>query len=279
MGHKTREYDFSDRDFNVIRQLVMARTGISLSEAKRDMVYSRLSRRLRQLDISTFKDYCALVSTDESEEHGHFVNAITTNLTAFFREEHHFHYLKDTLLPELMANKSATRQIRIWSAGCSTGEEPYSLAMVLKENLPQAAGWDVKILASDLDTNVLAKAAEGVYDEERVSGISAQRLKRWFKRGKGSRQGKVRVSSELRDMICFRQINLMEEWPLRGPFDFMFCRNVVIYFDKPTQRVLFNRYADLLADDARLFVGHSESLYKVTDRFELIGNTIYQKRK
>jgi len=272
-----REFDFSDKDFEKIREFVKNETGITLSDAKKNMVYGRLSRRLRSLKIATFGEYLNVVSSSSSEERGQFINAITTNLTSFFREEHHFDFLKNTIIPEIMAKNSHTKKIRIWSAGCSTGEEPYSIAIALYESVPDIDTWDIKILATDLDTNVLAHGQRGVYDVERISGISKQRKKIWFRKGKGQHQGSVKVDGRLQELITFRQLNLMQNWPMKGPFDFMFCRNVVIYFDKATQRVLFDRYANLVRDKGYLFLGHSESLYKVSERFNLIGNTIYHK--
>lgn len=273
----SRDFEFSDKDFKFIRTLVAEKTGIVLSDAKRDLVYGRLSRRLRHLGIERFSDYCQLLAEGDEDELVQFVNAITTNLTSFFREPHHFDYLGKTLLP-ILEKQNTHRKIRIWSAGCSTGEEPYSIAMVVKEMCPRLDRLDVKILATDLDSNVLAKAETGVYDLSRVEGIPKERLRRWFRKGRGENEGTVKVSSELQEMITFRQLNLMQPWPMKGPFDVIFCRNVVIYFDKPTQRTLFNRYADLLVDGGHLFVGHSETLFKVTDRFELIGKTVYRKR-
>lgn len=272
---KEREHRFTNKDFKFIRQLVLEKTGISLSEAKHDMVYGRLSRRLRQLRLVKFSDYCRILKDGDDEELKIFINAMTTNLTSFFRENHHFEYLGKTLLPQLLATKTEPR-LRIWSAGCSTGEEPYSIAMVLKEVLPANHDWDVKILATDLDTNVLAHGQRGVYDASRTTGIPQPRLKRWFRKGSGANEGSVRVSPELQELITFKQLNLMHGWPMKGPFDIIFCRNVVIYFDKPTQKVLFDRYSDILADDGHLFLGHSESMYKVSNRFDLIGKTIYQ---
>lgn len=270
-----REFVFTEDDFQFIRKLVSEKTGIVLNDAKRNLVYSRLSRRLRQLGLDLFADYCNLLKAGDDDELVHFMNAITTNLTSFFRENHHFEYMHDTLLPELMATKTE-RRIRIWSAGCSTGEEPYSLAMVMHETLPKT-GWDVRILATDLDSDVVAKAQRGVYTQERVNGISPERQRRWFLRGKGNSDGLVQVRPPLRDLITFRQLNLMSEWPLKGPLDLIICRNVVIYFDKPTQRILFDRYADLLPVNGHLIIGHSESLHKVTDRFKLVEKTIYRK--
>ena len=273
-----REFVFTDKDFARIRDIVKENTGIHLSDAKKNMVYGRLSRRLRQLRMESFNAYVDMIAEGHDEELVNFINAITTNLTAFFRENHHFEFLANTLLPELMARKGSDRRIRIWSAGCSSGEEPYSIAMTVAESLPPGQYWDVKILATDLDSNMVATAARGVYTLERVQGLSKQRLRRWFRRGKGDKSGMVKVSKELQELITFKQLNLMHDWPLSGPIDVIFCRNVVIYFDKDTQRRLFDRYADLMIDQGHLFIGHSESLFKVTDRFDSLGSTIYRKR-
>lgn len=272
-----KEFVFTDKDFQRVRTMVLEHTGICLSEIKHDMVYSRLAKRIRALNLASFSEYLDLLNDATHEEMGNFVNAITTNLTSFFREPHHFEYLKNTLLPRLMQENADSRQIRIWSAGCSTGEEPYSLAITVKEAIPDRLGWDVRILATDLDTNVIAKGQSGIYTEERVNGLSKAVLKRWFARGKGPNAGSVRVSPELQEMIIFKQLNLMGSWPVRPGVDIIFCRNVVIYFDKETQKTLFDRYADTLKPDGSLFIGHSETLYKVTDRFNLLGKTIYQR--
>lgn len=276
---REKEFHFTDKEFKFISDLVGERTGIVLSSAKRQMVYGRLSRRLRQLKLTKFSDYCDLLTSGHEEELIEFTNALTTNLTAFFRENHHFEYLKQTVIPELIRNKAGSKRIRIWSAGCSSGEEPYSIAMCMREALPKSSGWDIKILATDLDSNMVERGKAGVYTTERVEGLSPERMKKWVKKGTGDNADKVRMSEDLRDMITFKELNLMEAWPIKGPFDFMFCRNVVIYFNKDTQRILFDRYADLLAPKAHLFIGHSESLNKVTDRFNLLGKTIYQKVK
>lgn len=272
-----REFEFTDHHFNVLRSLVNKNTGISLSDAKRDLVYGRISRRLRKLGLTGFDQYCRLLKTNPEVELGNFVNALTTNKTEFFREVHHFHYLNKTAIPELLKSRELDRRIRIWSAGCSTGQEPYSIAMTLMESIPHINNWDIKILATDIDTDVIARAETGIYPEDIIDGVSKERLKRWFKKGKGKKNGMVRASDELKELISFKRLNLMDTWPMRGTFDIIFCRNVVIYFDKPTQRILFNRYADLMKDDGLLFVGHSESLFSVSDRFELLGNTIHKK--
>ncbi|HPF59786.1 MAG TPA: protein-glutamate O-methyltransferase [Candidatus Competibacteraceae bacterium] len=272
------EFEFSDQDFQRVRRIINQVAGISLADGKRELVYSRLSRRLRQRGFRRFEDYCDFLETSGDEtELSEFVNALTTNLTSFFRESHHFEFLAKELLPGLIRSRGLNnRRIRIWSAGCSTGEEPYSIAIVLREVLP-ATGWDVKILATDLDSNVLATAERGVYEWNRVKDLSEPRLRRWFQKGRNAQAGWVRVAPALRDLITFRQLNLMDDWPMRGPFDLIFCRNVVIYFDKPTQQILFERYADILAERGHLFVGHSESLFKVTERFAPLGKTIYQR--
>ncbi len=270
-----REFVLTDRDFNTIRKIVSDRTGIVLSDGKRDMIYGRLVRRLRTLGLSGFSEYCDLISREDGGELSEFINAITTNLTAFFRENHHFEFLENELLPFIMENKK-DHKLRIWSAGCSSGEEPYSIAMTVRENIPDS--WDIKILATDLDTNMVNKASAGVYDEGRVSGLDEKRLRRWVKKGRGSNSGMIKISDELRNIITFKQLNLMNDWPFKGPFDFIFCRNVVIYFSKDTQRILFNRFADLLPDGGHIFIGHSESMFNVCDRFKLLGKTIYKKQ-
>lgn len=271
---KDREFKLTDKDFNLISKIVGERTGIVLSSSKRDMVYSRLTRRLRFLGLTHFSDYCDLIQSGNEAELLEFTNAITTNLTSFFREPHHFEYLEKTVLPELVKSK-LNKKLRIWSAGCSSGEEPYTLAITLKENVP--ATWDVKILATDLDTNMVAKGKNGIYENDKLTGLNQSQLKKWVRRGRGEQDGMVCMAESLKDMITFKQLNLMHDWPIKGPFDFIFCRNVVIYFDKDTQRVLFDRYANMLDKGAHMFIGHSESLHNVTNRFKLLGKTIYQK--
>ncbi|MBM3224631.1 MAG: protein-glutamate O-methyltransferase CheR [Candidatus Tectomicrobia bacterium] len=271
------EFTLTTQDFDWIRTLVTEQTGIVLSEAKRDLVYGRLTKRLRHLGLDSFRAYCQRLQAGDPGELEHLVNALTTNLTMFFREVHHFDYLADTVLPALLARHAQSRRLRLWSAGCSTGEEPYSLAMVCREVVPANAGWDVKILATDIDSSVLATAQQGIYSAERVQGMSPERLQHWFRKGQGQHAGLVRVSPALQELITFRQLNLIHPLPMRGPFDVIFCRNVVIYFDKPTQRQLFERFADVLDPQGHLFVGHSESLFKVTERFALLGKTIYRR--
>ena len=269
-----REFHLSDREFDEIRKLVREHTGISLAESKRELVYSRLVRRLRRLSLRTFEDYIALLGQGEAAELEEFTNAITTNLTSFFREGHHFEFLTETVFPALEKRNAATRRLRVWSAGCSTGEEPYSIAIALQEAMARFRGWDVRILATDLDSHVVAHAQAGEYKAERFEKMADQRCARWFEETKA---GTLTASPALKSLITFRQLNLMHQWPFKGPFDIIFCRNVVIYFDKETQRALFDRMAELQRNDDHLFIGHSESLFKVCDRYQLIGKTIYRK--
>ncbi len=273
-----RTYNYSTVEFERIRALVLSLMGISLSEAKQDLVYGRLCKRLRHLQFDEFSQYCDLLEKGNTPEIEHFTNAITTNLTSFFREAHHFEFLTKTLLPELMKSKKISKHLRVWSAGCSTGEEPYSLAMTLLESRIQRPEWNARILATDIDSNVLATAKAGTYDIERISNLD-KKLNRWVEKGTGVNAGKIQMVPQLQDLITFKQLNLMHSWPFKGPFDFIFCRNVVIYFNKETQKVLFDRFAEMLPVGGHLLIGHSESLYKVTDRFELIGKSIYQRTK
>lgn len=273
-----RQYTLADSDFEFFQRLITVQTGIVINETKKELVYSRLSKRIRALGLSGFKEYIDLLrNVDSKDELVAVINAITTNLTAFFREEHHFEYIEKTLLPELIRKKRDNKTIRVWSAGCSTGEEPYSLAMVLAENL--SADWDWKILATDIDTDVLNTARSRVYSAERITGISPERQKRWLKKGTGPNSGLVQIKKSLGEHISFKPLNLMDSpWPMSGKFDFIFCRNVIIYFDMPTKKKLVERYADQLVDDGHLFIGHSESLFQVTDCYDSVGNTIYRKR-
>jgi chemotaxis protein methyltransferase CheR len=273
------DFTLSQAQFDRLRELVREHTGIALSEAKRQLVYGRLARRLRALKIETFAEYIELIERGEASELEEFVNAVTTNLTSFFREPHHFDYLAREELPAVVARDSGRHRMRIWCCAASTGEEPYSIAMVLREAETLLRGWDVKLLATDLDSNVLAHAAAGIYAAERFAGMDPKRVARFFDKGGGPHQGKLRARDELRNLVTFKQLNLMKEWPVRGPFDAIFCRNVIIYFDKATQRALFERMARLQQPGDFLFLGHSESLYRVSEHYELIGKTIYRRVK
>jgi len=271
------DYELSDKQFNRIRELVREHTGIALSEAKRQLVYGRLVRRLRALKLDTFGEYIEMLEEGIEKELEEFTNAITTNLTSFFREPHHFEYLASDVLPQLVARDPGTRRGRIWCCAASTGEEPYSIAMILREAQELLHGWDMKLLATDLDSAVLATGAAGVYNADRLQSVAGARVSRFFHKGSGAQLGKYRVHEDLRSLITFKQLNLMHDWPMRGPFDAIFCRNVIIYFDKETQRALFERMAALQRPGDYLFLGHSESLYRVSDKYELVGRTIYRR--
>lgn len=276
---RNREFSYTEKDFVFLSALVKARAGINLSNAKRELVYGRLSKRLRSLSFTTFKQYCEYLEQENEEELTHFINAITTNVTDFFRENHHFEFLSENWLPEQIANqsRSGNRRIRIWSAGCSSGEEPYSIAITLRECIPEIGRWDVKILATDLNSSIVEKARAGIYPLERVADIPANSRKRWFRQGVGSNSGTVAVSDEIKNMVTFKSLNLTDFWPMKGPFDAIFCRNVIIYFDKPTRRSVINRLSDMLEVGGYLFIGHSESLFGDNEKFELVGRTIHRK--
>ena len=279
MENRSKEFLFTEKDFNYLAQLAGTRAGIKLSSGKRELIYGRLARRLRSLGMKSFKQYCDKLKEGDEEELTHFVNAITTNVTSFFRENHHFEFLAKNLLPDLIEKQNGKDRprLRLWSAGCSSGEEPYSIAMVLQESIPDFKRWDAKILATDLDSNIVDKASRGIYPLQRIQDVSLARRKRWFSLGIGNNEGTGKVGNDIRQMITYRQLNLTEEWPIRGPFDAIFCRNVTIYFDKPTRIMLLNRFANVLSDGGHLFVGHSESLFGLTDRFRSVGRTIHQK--
>jgi len=273
---RLREFEFADEDFEALRQLVKQTTGIALSDQKRELVYGRLARRLRALNIRSFREYRNLLAGD-SDELVQFCNAITTNLTAFFREPHHFDHLKEHVLQPLAAKPGAVRRFRIWSSACSTGEEPYTIAMTVLESIPNLERWDIRILATDLDSDVLGKASRGVYLAERLRTLSAERRQRFFTPVQGAKEPSFTVAHDMARLITFRQLNLMHPFPMKGPLDVIVCRNVLIYFDKDTQRELVGRMARLQRPGDLLFLGHSESLFKVSTDYTLIGRTIYRR--
>ena len=270
-----REFRFSRQEFEQVRALVKKTTGINLEVNRYELVYNRLAGRLRVFRLRAFSEYLALIR-DSNGEFVNFINAITTNVTSFFREQHHFEYLTQTILSSWRAQESR-RRIRIWSAGCSSGEEPYSIAMVLKENLNEFKDWDIKILATDLDSSILEKAKRGIYPEECVLNLNPERRRLWFRRGRGGNKGFVRVCPSLQELITFKQLNLMHKWPFKGPIDLIFCRNVVIYFDKETTRNLIAQFYQILTNDGHLFMGHSESIMGTEVCFDRMGRTIYRK--
>lgn len=267
---QNREFTWSTADFSRVQALIYQRAGISLHEGKHAMVYSRLSRRLRDTGYTSFNDYLNWLEGHDGPEWQEFINALTTNLTAFFRESHHF---------EILAKLLKTRPSGPWNIWCnaaSTGEEPYSIVITALENLnPNGA---FKLSASDIDTGVLEKASRGVYRQEGLKGLSSEQLKRFFLRGKDSNAGLVRVRPELRKPIDFLTVNLIrDDWPFRDPFDVVFCRNVMIYFDAPTQRRVLERIHRVLKPGGMLFVGHAENFSDSRDLFTLRGKTVYER--
>jgi chemotaxis protein methyltransferase CheR len=265
-----KEFDFTTRDFDRVRALIHKRAGIALAESKQEMVYSRLARRLRAIGMRSFQTYLdALEERQDSEEWEAFTNALTTNLTSFFREEHHFPLLASHV-------RDSKQPVTIWCSASSTGEEPYSIAMTLCEAFGTLTP-PAQVIATDIDTNVLTTAADGVYPMDRIERVSQERVKRFFLKGKGAQEGLVRVRPELRQMVTFKQLNLLADgWPLTGPFDAIFCRNVMIYFDKPTQGKILTRFVPLMKPDGLLFAGHSENFMYVSDAFKLRGKTVYE---
>jgi len=273
-----KEFDFTRRDFERVRALIHQRAGISLADSKQEMVYSRLARRLRATGIQSFTNYLDELEAGRMDrEWESFTNALTTNLTSFFREAHHFPLLLDHLVA--LRKKDSVRTsspLTIWCSAASTGEEPYSIAMTACEAFNTLTP-PVQIVATDIDTNVLSTASNGVYPMERVEKMSPDRLRRFFLKGKGAHEGMARVRPELRNLVTFKQLNLLaDRWPLEGQFDAIFCRNVMIYFDKPTQRTILGRFVPLMKPHALLFAGHSENFLYVSDSLRLRGKTVYE---
>lgn len=275
-----QQFPFLDVDFQRLQKMIFDYAGISLNDSKRSMAYSRLTKRLRKLGLASFGEYLDVVAASSAEtgepgERIAFINALTTNLTAFFREAHHFPLLTEHLLK--MHEAQPNKILNVWSAACSTGEEPYSIAMAIVE----AFGSDeppVRIIASDLDTEALSAARQGVYAMERVASLTQVQLKRFFLKGTGAHQGFAHVRPQLQRLVEFQQINLNEpEWPVKAPLAAIFCRNVMIYFNKQTQAAILRRFAPLLAPDGLLFAGHSENFfYNASDYFRIRGKTVYE---
>ena len=262
--------DLSPEDFRRVRQIAYERAGLAIPAGKEGLVRSRLSKRLRERRIGSFSAYLNAVAADSNgEEMVKLIDLLTTNKTDFFREPAHFDYLLAKVMPAIMA---ARKPLRIWSAGCSTGEEPYTLSMLLKESLPER--YDFRILATDISTRVVAAARKGEYTDEQLSDVSRERQVRWFAK---SSPGHATAVPELRAPISFAHLNLMATWPMTGPFDVILCRNVMIYFDKPTVTRLVNRFHDLLAPGGHLFIGHSESLTAIEHRYRYVQPAVYAK--
>lgn len=272
-----REFTFSDADFRSLVLLAREHAGIALSDSKRNLVYTRVSRRLRALGFTAFKQYRDYLAENAGELES-FINAISTNLTKFFRESHHFdHFRGQVVQPFLKGGQRGDGRLRVWSAGCSTGEEPYTIAAVLRHEIPNGSRHDIRILATDIDTDVLAKAARGVYP---VSGFdSVPRTYRDYFEPTSEGRGDNMVAAEaIRSLIVFRRLNLMDPWPFRGKFDAIFCRNVMIYFDNPTKTALIDRFIQSIKPGGFLYIGHSESFHGTHAELQLVGRTTYRRK-
>lgn len=269
-------FAYTRADFNVIARRARSDFGLHLTEAKKDLVYSRLAKRLRQLGLPDFAAYCSLIESPAgADERIEMLSALTTNVTHFFREGHHFQTLRAEALPSLIAAARGGRRVRLWSAGCSAGQEPYSMAFTLLDLCPDAARLDIRILATDVDPAIVARAKAGVYDGEEAQSLPDTARERYLERVS---PGRFRIGDEARQLIRFGELNLIRDWPFAGPFDVIFCRNVAIYFDKETQSRLWNRFADVLAPGGLLCIGHSERLAgPAASRLEAAGVTTYRK--
>ena len=273
--------ELSDKEFNLLSDLIYDVIGINLNDSKKELLRTRLGKRLRLLGISSFKEYFTYVTKTDKEELTHLFDAISTNLTSFFREIEHFNFLSSTVLPSLIEEKKSRREktLRIWSAACSTGEEPYSIAMTVADALKLENGWDIKILATDISTKVIDKAVAALYPEARVNGLSKDMLKSYFLKGTGAQKGFVKVKRNIRNMVVIRRINLnAPRYPFKKEFDFIFCRNVLIYFDKVTQAAIISNLYHHLKKGGHLFLGHAESLTGIDTPFVFVKPTIYVKK-
>ena len=275
-----REIEIKERDFSALCSLVHEVAGIKLTEAKSELVRARLSKRMRSLNIFDLGEYLRYVKEDQTQDELiTMLDSLSTNLTSFFREKAHFDFVKDTILPGIVARaaKGGDASVRIWSAGCSTGEEPYTLALCLLERLPNLNRFRPKILASDISTRVLQTAQKGLYSEDRVRAIPPASLRKYFVKVSEKGRQFYTVSNEVKQLVRFRRLNLMEPWPMKRQFDFVFCRNTMIYFDKPTQNRLVNRFYDQIKTGGYLILGHSESLTGTSHQFHYVKPTIYRK--
>ena len=272
--------ELSQAEFERLRTLIKEQAGIKLGTGKETLLKARLSKRLRSLGLDSFSDYIAVLDDDRSgAELTELLDAIATNVTSFFRQPTHFTYLRNVVMPGLVERDGGRRRrLRIWSAACSTGEEPYSIGIQLREGLPNLDSWDAKILATDLSTKALDRVCAGVYEPSKLVGFPDQYARRYLtKAGASYPQGSMQFAAPVRDLVTFARLNLMGAWTMRGPFDAIFCRNVMIYFDKPTQARLVGRFLELLAPGGTLFIGHSESLSGIQDGYRCAGPAIYSK--
>jgi chemotaxis protein methyltransferase CheR len=273
------EFPFTWADFRQIAELVHSEAGIVLAETKVNLVYSRLAKRLRIIGMRTFREYCTLIHGEAGiDERQAMIAAMTTNVTRFFRESHHFDYLRTAILPELLETARTGAKVRIWSAGSSSGEEAYSIALTILELQPDAAERDVRILASDIDPEMLRRGTAGIYAARQMGDIPLELRRKWFRAVQGSGGTDLEVCEELREMVRFRELNLLREWPMRGRFDIIFCRNVMIYFDDETQNTVWKRFADILRPGGTLCIGHSERVALGMHPYDLVGQTIYRRQ-
>lgn len=272
------DFRFSDAEFRAIADLAQRQFGLNLAESKKPLVYSRLSKRLKARGVAGFPEYLALLDrSEEEDERLQLISALTTNVTSFFRENHHFEYFRKTCMPDLIAKAQDRKRVRIWSAGCSSGQEPFSIAMTVLDSFAQAGSHDVRVLATDIDPKIVRKAQCGQYSDAEAEGIPPALRSEWVT-PMPDRPGHWAMAEPLRSLITFRELNLMSGWPFRGPFDAIFCRNVAIYFDQPTQQALWQRFGDMLEPGGHLFIGHSERVTgPATGALAGIGITSYRK--
>lgn len=270
-----------DREFKLFRELIFEKSGINLHEGKKELLRTRLSARIRAKDLSSFKDYYELIVKDKTDsELMGLLDAISTNLTSFFREVNHFHFLESDIIPEIIARgrDSNNKVLRCWSAGCSSGEEPYTIILSLLNNAEISDAWNIKMLATDLSLEMLEKATRAVYAEAKIKTVPKDMIKKYFVKGTKEKQGLYRVRQEISRLVQFKRFNLMTKtFPFRHKFDFIFCRNVMIYFDKPTQEILISKFYDSLTKGGYLLIGHSESLTGIQHQFKYVLPTIYRK--
>jgi len=273
---RKRTFDFTDKDFKELGQIVHNRTGIVVSDAKKNMIYGRIVKRLRALNMDNFSDYILYIKSDAGDNEAiDFINAITTNLTKFFRENHHFEHLRDKVILPMVVNQNPSKRVRLWSAGCSSGMEAYSMAITISEAVPNLVAWDFKILATDIDTNMLSKGENGIYRNKDLENIPSNLIKKYFKKYDDDN---MIISEKLRNMVHFKRFNLLDStWPMKGPFDVIFCRNVVIYFDSTTQSELFRNYHKKLKPGGWFYIGHSETLLDAADMYDSQGKTVFMR--
>lgn len=281
MNIANNEYQYTAKNFQFLKRKIFELAGIKLADSKTALVYSRVSRLLRQYHFKDFDEYCICLNQGDPQIEHEFINAITTNYTAFMRENHHFEYLRDAMLPKIIERNFLSKKIRIWSAGCSTGEEPYSISIVVNDSLPELKGWDVKILATDIDSEVIASAKRGIYKQSEINQMPdyySKRSSQYFTINNDNESATIK--DQYKKIVHFKLFNLMcnDDWPMKGPFDIIFCRNVMIYFDRESQNSIINHLTELLSLNGYLILGHSESVYSLSqNKLKFVDKTIYQR--